>query len=62
MKKGGRGEGKRELRRSKHRWEDDIKMYLKEIGWECVGGIHVSQVGYQGTCEHGNQNSRSIKG
>jgi hypothetical protein len=45
MKKGGELEGKRPRRRSKHRWEDDIKMDLKEIGWECVDGIHLTQVG-----------------
>jgi hypothetical protein len=26
-------EGKRSLRRPRHRWEDNIKMNLQEVGW-----------------------------
>jgi hypothetical protein len=33
----GKPEGKRPLRRRRHRWEDDISMDLREIGWEGVG-------------------------
>jgi hypothetical protein len=29
----GKPEGKRPLGRSRHRWEDGIRMYLREIGW-----------------------------
>ena len=29
----GKSEGPRRLRRPRHRWEDDIKMGLKEISW-----------------------------
>jgi hypothetical protein len=29
----GKPEGKRPLRRPRHRWEDNIKMYLQEVGW-----------------------------
>jgi len=36
-------EGKRPLGRPRHRWEDNIKMYLKEIGYEGVNWIHVVQ-------------------
>jgi hypothetical protein len=32
----GKPEGKRPLRRPKHRWLDDIKMDLREIGWDGV--------------------------
>ena len=32
----GKPEGKRPLGRPRHRWEDNIKMYLKEVG--CVPG------------------------
>jgi hypothetical protein len=32
----GKTEGKRPLGRPSHRWEDGIRMYLREIGWgEC---------------------------
>jgi hypothetical protein len=31
----GKPEGKRSLGRTRHRWEDNIKMYLREI--ECGG-------------------------
>jgi len=29
----GKPEGRRPLGRPKHRWEDDIKMDLQEVGW-----------------------------
>jgi len=35
-------EGKRPCRRSRHRWENNIKMDLKEIGWLGVDWIHRS--------------------
>jgi len=30
----GKHEGKRPLRRPRHRWEDNIRMNLREIRWE----------------------------
>jgi hypothetical protein len=33
-----RPEGRRPLGRSRRRWEDNIKMYLQEVGWE--DGLH----------------------
>jgi hypothetical protein len=36
-------EGKRPLERPRHRWEDNIKMDLGEIGWESVDWIHLAQ-------------------
>jgi hypothetical protein len=36
-------EGKRSLRRSRRRWEDNIRMDLREIGWEYVDWIHMTQ-------------------
>jgi hypothetical protein len=33
----GKLEGKRPLGRPRHRWEDNIRMDLREIGW---GGMH----------------------
>jgi hypothetical protein len=35
--------GKRPLGRSRHRWEDNIRMDLGEIRWEGVGWIHLVQ-------------------
>jgi hypothetical protein len=36
-------EGKRPLRRPTHRWEDNIKMDLREIGWDGVDWIDLAQ-------------------
>jgi hypothetical protein len=36
-------EGKRPLVRQWHRWENNIRMNLKEIGWEIVDWMHLSQ-------------------
>jgi hypothetical protein len=32
----GNPEGKRPLGRPRHRWEDNIKMELREIGWGAI--------------------------
>jgi hypothetical protein len=40
----GKPEGKQSLIRSRHRWEDNIRMDLKEIVWEVVNWMHLSQV------------------
>jgi hypothetical protein len=39
----GKPEGKRPLVRQRHRWENGIKMYLREIGWGGVEWIHLAQ-------------------
>jgi hypothetical protein len=39
----GKPEGKRPLLRSRSRWEDNIKMDLREIRWEGVDQIHMAQ-------------------
>jgi hypothetical protein len=39
----GKPEGKRPLRRGRHRWEDNIRVYLRKIGWEGVDWLHVAQ-------------------
>jgi hypothetical protein len=36
-------EGKRPLRKYSRRWEDDIKMDLKQIGWCIMDWIHLPQ-------------------
>jgi hypothetical protein len=39
----GKPEGKRPLGRPRRRWEDGIKMDLKEIGWGGVEWIHLAK-------------------
>jgi hypothetical protein len=36
-------EGKRLLGRPRLRWEDNIRMDLREVGWEGVDSIHLAQ-------------------
>ena len=40
---GGKSEGKRSLGRPRHRWEDNIKMDLQEVGCEGMDWIDVAQ-------------------
>jgi hypothetical protein len=40
----GKPEGKRPLGRPRRRWEDGVKMDLKEIAWAGVKWIHLAQV------------------
>jgi hypothetical protein len=39
----GRPEGKRSLERHRHRWEDNIKMDLREIGTDGANWIRLAQ-------------------
>jgi hypothetical protein len=39
----GKTECKRPLGRSRHRWVDNIKMDLREIGWDGVNWIDLAQ-------------------
>jgi hypothetical protein len=39
----GKPEGKRPLGRQRRRWEDNIKMDLREIGWGGVDWIDLAQ-------------------
>jgi hypothetical protein len=39
----GKPEGKRALTRCRHRWEENIKMDLVEIGLACVDWIYLAQ-------------------
>jgi hypothetical protein len=41
----GKPEGKRPLGRPRRRWEDNIKMDLREIGW---GGLFWLRIGTSG--------------
>jgi hypothetical protein len=40
----GNSEGKSPLGRSRRRWENSIRMYLREIGWEVVSWTHLAHV------------------
>jgi hypothetical protein len=40
---GQKNEGKTPLGRPRHRWENNIRMGLREIGWEGVDWIHLIQ-------------------
>jgi hypothetical protein len=39
----GKPEGKRPLGRHRRRWEDNIRMDVKETGWEGVDWIHLAK-------------------
>ena len=55
----GNSEGRRPPGRPRHRWEDNIKMDLQEVGCGDMDWIHVAQ--YSDTCDCGNNPSGSIK-
>jgi hypothetical protein len=38
----GKPEGKRPLGRPRRRWEDGIRMDLREIGWGSLGRIQIA--------------------
>jgi len=59
----GKPEGRRLVGRPRHRWEDNIKMDLQEVG---CGGYGLDRAGSGsgqgvGTCECGNETSGSVK-
>jgi hypothetical protein len=39
----GKPERKRLSERPRRRWEDDIKIYRKEMGWKGINWIHLAQ-------------------
>jgi hypothetical protein len=61
----GKAEGKRPLGKTRRRWEDNIVMDLKEVGWGRMGWNHLTQDREQwgggGACVHGNKTSGSVK-
>jgi hypothetical protein len=59
----GRPEGKRPLGRPRRRWDDNIKMYVRDIGIYGANWIQLAQDGgpVAGLCEYGNEPSGSIK-
>jgi hypothetical protein len=46
----GKPEGKKPLGRSRSKWEDNIKMYLQEVGCEGMDWIELALD--MGRCEH----------
>jgi hypothetical protein len=59
----GSTEGKRPLVRPRSRWEDNIKLYIRETG---INGGELDSAGsglgqVAGFCEHGNEPSGSMK-
>jgi hypothetical protein len=38
----GNSEGKRQMRRPRHRWMDNIKIDLREIGWDGMDRIDLA--------------------
>jgi hypothetical protein len=39
----GKAEGKRPLGRPRRRWEDNIRIYLREIGWGGMEWVDLAQ-------------------
>jgi len=39
----GRPEGKRPIGRPRPLWEDNIKMYLEELGWRGMDWVYLAQ-------------------
>jgi hypothetical protein len=39
----GKSEGKTLLGRTGRRWEDNIRMYFREVGWDGMDWIHLAQ-------------------
>jgi len=57
----GKSERKRPLGRPRYRWEDNIKMYLLEVGCGVMDWIELAQDKERWRCECGNEPSGSIK-
>jgi hypothetical protein len=39
----GNPEGKRSLGRLRRRWEDNVRMDVRETGWEVVDWVHLAK-------------------
>ena len=57
----GKPERKRPLGRSRSRWEDNIKMYLQEVGGGCKDWMELAQDRdrWRALCEYGDEPSGS---
>jgi hypothetical protein len=56
----GKPEGRRPVG-SRHRWVGNIKMDLREIGWDCMDWIDLAVEPVECSCEHGSDLSDSKK-
>jgi hypothetical protein len=59
----GKPEGKRPLGRPRRRWEDNIRMDFREMGWGGMDWIYLAQDRegpLENPCENGNEPSGSI--
>jgi hypothetical protein len=56
----GKTQGKRPLGRNRRRWEEDVKMDLR-VWWYGLNSSVSGQKQVEGSCEHGNKPSGSIK-
>jgi hypothetical protein len=59
----GKPEGIRPLGKPRRRWVDNIKMDLRKMRWGGMDWIDLTQYRdqWEGSCEHGNEPSGSIK-
>jgi hypothetical protein len=58
----GKPEGRRQLRRPNHTWENNIKMDLREVGWDHeLDQFSSGQEQVASCCVYGNEPSVSIK-
>ncbi|KAJ4446304.1 hypothetical protein ANN_12999 [Periplaneta americana] len=57
----GRSEGKRSLGRPRRRWEDNIKMDLRAVGYDDRDRINLAQGPMAGLCDGGNESPGSLK-
>jgi hypothetical protein len=57
----GKIEGKRPLGRPRPRWVDNIKIDLREKGWDGMDWIDLAQDRDQCSCEHGDEPLGSLK-
>jgi hypothetical protein len=58
----GKPEGRRTLGRPRRRWEDNIKMDFREVGWgNGLDKFGPGQEQVAGCCEYGDETSGSTK-
>jgi len=53
-------EGNRSLGRPRCKWNDNIKIGVKKVGWKVVKDILAHDMMVAGCCAHGNEHSGSI--